>query len=404
MEQPSKRARTDAPASRVIPRPQTASGQFLRVVTVNDSYKLDNYPHLASAVAAQRAAASDLGCEVLATLNGDFLSPSTLTALDGGRRLMEGLNYAGIDYVCLGNHEFDLGFPALRERLKLFQGTVINSNCTNDELSELPKHVLVNVGGRRVLLGGFVTLDKSIYVEAKAPKGVPVPDACIEVWEQAKKELGYAPDLFLPMTHQLLTEDRLTGAALAKHAELNSRTPILLGGHEHEVIVQQVNTKAIVVKVGQDAESIGIVDLWWSEGGELRSSFTVLPALDFPSEPVAAEFVRKQALFLDESMNVPIVSLAEDMSSERVRFEESGIASFLLSLVKRGLAEQGVELVLLMGGAVRAGKSYEAGQVFTMGDLFAEHLGRARQQRDSVASHCSYWVLLLPNIFRALPF
>ena len=49
------------------PRPVGASGTFLRVLMVNDVYSLDNYPHVASAVAAAKAAAAGLDCKVAAT-------------------------------------------------------------------------------------------------------------------------------------------------------------------------------------------------------------------------------------------------------------------------------------------------------------------------------------------------
>lgn len=47
------------------------------------------------------------------------------------------------------------------------------------------------------------------------------------------------------------------------------------------------------------------------------------------------------------------------------------MAKFLLSSVKDGLSEEGVELAMIQGGAIRAGADYKPGP-FTMGDLFAE--------------------------------
>ena len=45
------------------------------------------------------------------------------------------------------------------------------------------------------------------------------------------------------------------------------------------------------------------------------------------------------------------------------------MASFLLSLLKRGLKKDGVEVCVMQGGAVRGARDYTAGG-FTMGDLF----------------------------------
>ena len=54
-----------------LPRPVGAVGTFLRIVTVNDVYKLDNYPNVATAIAVEKFAAEQLGGVVKATINGD---------------------------------------------------------------------------------------------------------------------------------------------------------------------------------------------------------------------------------------------------------------------------------------------------------------------------------------------
>ena len=54
-----------------------------------------------------------------------------------------------------------------------------------------------------------------------------------------------------------------------------------------------------------------------------------------------------------------------------MRFEQSGIASFLLTYVRRACEKDGVELAMVQGGFIRYGKDYEPGP-FLMGDLFGE--------------------------------
>ena len=78
-----------APAA-VWSRPASARGTFLRIISVNDVYKLGNYPRVATAVKAARAAAKDMDFVCISTLPGDFLSPCALTSLDGGRAMMKG--------------------------------------------------------------------------------------------------------------------------------------------------------------------------------------------------------------------------------------------------------------------------------------------------------------------------
>lgn len=222
------------------PRPTTAVGPVLRIVTINDVYKLDHYPRVRSCIEAQQAMAKELDLVVISTLNGDFVAPCELTGLDGGIRMIEGLNVAGIQYVCLGNHEYDLGFAGLRRRLDGFDGTVINSNTFDEPLADLPRYETIQVGARTVLLGGFLTEDKSIYAPSTTPDVTPITEACQSLWEEVKTAIGKTPDVFLPMTHQLTKDDRATASSLAKHKELATRTPVLLAGHDHEVFIEEV--------------------------------------------------------------------------------------------------------------------------------------------------------------------
>lgn len=352
------------------PRPSTASGTFLRIITVNDIYKLDYYPRLAAVVESARDAAGEMDCVVSCHLNGDYLSPCLITALDGGKTMVEALNLAGVDYACLGNHEFDIGFHGLRDKMKLFKGKCVNSNAEVPEINFLPKYSVLWVGEKCVLIGGFVTGDKSIYSPVGVPNTRPIPEACMRVWEQAKRDLKMTPDLFLPMTHQTIGEDRTTAESLGRHYELAHKTPIILGGHEHEVFIEEAG-HSLIVKVGIDSEKIGIVDMWWTPEGHVRHAVSLIPATDFPLHFQMQAFVQRKKRFLEESMNVVITQLPYACSSKKVRYEESGLAKFLLDIAKRGLAHEGVDLVMVQGGSVRGKADYEAGD-FTLANLYAE--------------------------------
>ena len=357
--------------SGLLPRPRSAVGKFLRVITVNDVYVLDHYPRLATCVNLAKAEAESLGCVVSTHLNGDFLSPCSLTAIDGGRGMTDGLNHAKIDYVCLGNHEFDFGFDLIPVRMAQFNGKCINSNVRDEKMTKaLPKYDIIEVGDKKVLVGGFLTRDTSIYAPSNTPQVTPPEEAAVQLWDLAKSELGYTPDVLLPMTHQLIHEDKATCVALAKHAEISSRTPIVLAGHEHDQYIDEAG-KSTIVKVGQDAERIGVCDIWWDAKGALHSRVVVMPSTEFEPEPTAAAFVKEQVDFLKAMMSAPIATLPAAMSSKKVRFEPSGVASFLLGYVQRALKKDGVELAMVQGGFVRAKKDYAAGP-FLMGDLFAE--------------------------------
>lgn len=70
---------------------------------------------------------------------------------------------------------------------------------------------------------------------------------------------------------------------------------------------------------------------------------------------------------------MPLFSLPKPMSSKKVRFEESDLASYLLSLTKRGLNsnQANVEICIMQGGAVRGNMDHPEGD-FELGKLFDE--------------------------------
>jgi len=197
-----------------------------------------------------------------------------------------------------------------------------------------------------------------------------VAEACVGLWEKVKAKEANTPDLFLPMTHQSVADDCATINALSKHPELKGRTPVVLGGHDHEVHLEE-HERSFLVKVGQDAESIGVVDIFWTEQGTPQTSVALLPAACFEPEPIAESFVQSQHVMLAEMMQLPLVELPMPMSSKRVRFEPSVLGSFFLGFAKRGLCDDGAEIAVLQGGCFRGNCDYNAGS-FTLGDLYKE--------------------------------
>ena len=56
--------------------------------------------------------------------------------------------------------QFDFGIDVISVRMKQFKGKCINSNVSDAKLSHLPAYDVVQVGERKVLIGGFLTGDK----------------------------------------------------------------------------------------------------------------------------------------------------------------------------------------------------------------------------------------------------
>src|SRR5262249_17540575 len=90
----------------------------LTLLTVNDVYEIapvqgqGGLAELMTLLRAERATAT----HHLTTVNGDFLSPSIMSALLKGSQMVALFNTLGVDAVVFGNHEFDFGPAVARQR------------------------------------------------------------------------------------------------------------------------------------------------------------------------------------------------------------------------------------------------------------------------------------------------
>ena len=101
---------------------------------------------------------------VIATLGGDYLSPSAIgtARVDGepleGRHAVAVLNALGLDWATFGNHEFDVSEAGLRARISESRFRIVSSNVTDAKGAPFPgtvRSALVPVrsGARQLLLG-----------------------------------------------------------------------------------------------------------------------------------------------------------------------------------------------------------------------------------------------------------
>lgn len=105
----------------------------LRIVAINDVYELHNLPKLQTFLSRLSYKPSAV------TLAGDFLSPSTLSSVDGGRGMVATLRATGLTHVSLGNHEqVSKSHPYLH--LSFFL-VVIHILCRNSRSGSSPRHI-----------------------------------------------------------------------------------------------------------------------------------------------------------------------------------------------------------------------------------------------------------------------
>jgi 5'-nucleotidase len=170
---------------------------------------------------------------VLTVIGGDFFSPSALgtARVDGerlnGKQMVAVLNALGLDVATYGNHEFDLGEEAFRQRLAESDFAYVSANVTDTTGAPFPKtqpHLLLPItdetGATMTLgvVGTTLPANETDYVRYADPIAT-LADEVAAIEDSA--------DVVVALTHVALEDDARIAAEVPA-------VDLVLGGHEHE--------------------------------------------------------------------------------------------------------------------------------------------------------------------------
>ncbi|KAL4147397.1 hypothetical protein PRNP1_011153 [Phytophthora ramorum] len=243
----------------------TAHGSTTKVVflTVNDVYELfpaangvGGLAELATMLKVTKKRISR-DTHVIVTLNGDFLWRSELDRKDKGAMMVEILNYLGIEFVVLGNHEFDFGAEHMRDLLADAKFTCFGSNVRSASNGELypglvDTCVIPLSNGLRLGLFGAVTTvtgeDPFAGLSVVFDDERPHARRCIEELK------AQGADAVVALTHFKVADD----VRLAMQAPgIN----LILGGHDHFPVTCAAGSETLIHKSGMDALWLGAVEM-----------------------------------------------------------------------------------------------------------------------------------------------
>lgn len=345
-------------------------GPTLRLVCVNDVYLLDHLPRLRSFVRHEATASpAEL---LLVTVAGDFVAPSLLSSLDRGVGMIDCLNAVPVTHVIFGNHEDDVPFAALQDRVREFRGVWLNTNLRGFPV-ELPSHQCLTLGGegvRPVLVGlvGVVSADPALY-RPHPFAGLTIAPAGESAVAEARRLRAAGAGCVIALTHQAIDDDR----ALAAQGAV--RFPVIIGGHDHEPHVETVDG-VHVVKAGMDATHAAVVDLAWPDepppAGEPDLPTVTVRLEDVRAWPEDAALRARVEHHQEKVRALRAATLmrlgpGETLSSVGSRWQQTSFGAMVCGRVRDAL---GADLAVLNGGGIRASRTHSGD--FTYGDLEAE--------------------------------
>lgn len=216
--------------------------------------------------------------------SGDFLSPSLMSNSPAlafkGKQMIDLLNHCEVDFVTLGNHEFDFGAEVLAERLSEARFKVVTTNLRPPagfpicpQLAFWPEtDPFVAILG----LAGNQTIGKG-----KECGFTPLawPDALGEALETARRDARIGA--LAVLTHMDRGEDKDLQKALNRNALWPKfGSAYLLGGHDHDIDWPELRGRTMLSKNKSNCRTITVAVLAKSEIAAPR--LDTLPDMEYP--------------------------------------------------------------------------------------------------------------------------
>jgi 2',3'-cyclic-nucleotide 2'-phosphodiesterase (5'-nucleotidase family) len=183
---------------------------------------------------------------------GDAYSPSLISAMDKGKSAVEMLKAVGVDYMVLGNHEWDFGPEITRERVWESNFPVLASKARDKDglhIDGTVRTAMVNVGPFRVGIMGLITPETKNLASPGSDKFLPVIDTAAVLSNELKAQ---GVNLIVALAHLDYFQDM--------ELMQSSLVDVMLSGHDHYHILFD-DGKAIWMDAGEDAEKVGVVDV-----------------------------------------------------------------------------------------------------------------------------------------------
>jgi 2',3'-cyclic-nucleotide 2'-phosphodiesterase (5'-nucleotidase family) len=346
-------------------RPAPVAAETLTILHVNDFHgalqptrAAANLPEEGGAARLAALVKAERTPTTLFVAAGDLMQGTNLSNLFAGRPVIEALNLMGLDATAVGNHEFDNGQPALRERAAEARFPFLAANIAGDGPWQPAK--ILKVGALRVALFGLTTEETPVATHPKNVKGLVFGDA-VAAARRLVAELRPQADLIVALTHLGFEEDEKLAAAAPG-------IDVIVGGHTHTKVEQPaVVGTTLVLQAFERGVFLGRLDLEVSGGAVSSYRYRLLPVTAAGGEePAVAALVAGYVKRLGEKMNEVVGTAAVDLDGgkEAMRTRETNLGDLVLDALRESA---GADVALINGGTIRAG--IPAGPV-TIGTIY----------------------------------
>ncbi|MHB8945952.1 MAG: 5'-nucleotidase C-terminal domain-containing protein [Bacillota bacterium] len=183
---------------------------------------------------------------------GDAFQGTAVSTLMKGEPVVDAMNLEGYDVMELGNHEFDWGVDAIKDRVAQAKFPVLAANVFKKGTTERPDwakpYVMFEREGLKIGVIGVITTETPNIVVAANVKDLEFRDPATIVNILAPQLRYMGADVVVVLSHVGGTQDKygkITGE-LADMAGKIGSVDAVVGGHSHATVAGKINGVPVV--------------------------------------------------------------------------------------------------------------------------------------------------------------
>lgn len=210
---------------------------------------------------------------------GDIIQGTPVTALHNAQfdkepdPMIIAMNFIGYQAAALGNHDIEQGLPVLDELQKQAKFPILAANAVFEKKKNKPyfePYIIIHVDGIKIAVLGMITpgipqwLNKEVYAGIKF---LDIPENAQYWVKQIKKK--EKPDIIIGLLHsgygkkEVGEENQpkpIENAAI-ETAELNPELDIILSGHIHIPMENDMINGVLMSQPGSGAKNISLITI-----------------------------------------------------------------------------------------------------------------------------------------------
>jgi CNT family concentrative nucleoside transporter len=275
---------------------------------------------------------------------GDIFQGTPEGNLSRGRVMIELMNYAGVDAMTVGNHEFDLGIENLKELKAFARFPFLGANIIEEKTGRLPPYVapyvIRDIRGLKVAIIGLITSEMKIISIPELTKGLrfPAEEAICRRTIREVREKGART--VIVMSHCGEEMDKRLASSLEGVAAI-------VGGHSHTAIQPAYvdpKTGILVAQAGCHGVYAGRIDLTVDRrtGKVLSRKGRLHPLLvsEYGEDKGALAIIRKYAEKVRAVMDVSIGRSLVHLFQTHKSFLSSPLGNWITDVMRERTGTQ----------------------------------------------------------------